>query len=155
LDRRSCSKGRRPVGEKKAGAFGPGLDCYLFFAAFLTFFTAFFTAFLTFFLAAICYHLLLLIRRFARSSRASTTHRKRRAGAPQNPGSHELQNEKRSFYYFFFADFLAAFLAAGFFAAFFLAAIMHYLLFAIFSTRKVPSLKPFGVCRRASSMRSP
>ena len=53
---------------------------------------------------------------------------KRRAGAPQNPGS-ALTNakRKRSCYYFFF---LAAgfFLAAVFFAAFFLAAIIHYLL---------------------------
>jgi hypothetical protein len=67
-----------------------------FFAAFLTFLTAFFTVFLTaflaafaFFLAAIPLNLLLLIR-----SR-SPTHglhagltSKRRAGAPQNPGSH-------------------------------------------------------------------
>jgi hypothetical protein len=54
--------------------------------------------------------------------------KKKRAGAPQNPGS-QLTNEKRkrSCYYFFF---LAAgfFLAAVFFAAFFLAAIIHYLL---------------------------
>jgi hypothetical protein len=41
------------VPKQEGRGFRPGPDCYLFFAAFLTFFTAFFTAFLTFFLAAI------------------------------------------------------------------------------------------------------
>jgi hypothetical protein len=83
---------RRCHQTKKPGLIRtPAQDCYFFFfAAFFTFFTAFLTAFFTaFFLAAIPFHLLLLIRSrsLVHGLDAGPTS-KRRAGAPQNPGSH-------------------------------------------------------------------
>jgi hypothetical protein len=78
--------------EKSRGSYEPRLKTYyyfFFFAAFLTFFTAFFTAFLTFFFAAILLHLLPFDTQLHDSlAFTEDSHQKRRAGAPQNPGSH-------------------------------------------------------------------
>jgi hypothetical protein len=89
------SRGTYKRTEKSRGSNqNPGSSRYyyffFFFAAFLTFLTAFLTAFFTaFFLAAIPLHLLRLILSpslFHGLHAGPTSNR--RAGAPQNPGSH-------------------------------------------------------------------